>query len=219
MKLVAGGGGSAEQEAAVLSQFASFAPAHGRVLNVPWAQADPANPASLAWVSSTLGELGITDVRTVSPVRTANDDLDDSDAVFLCGGNTFLLLHRLRETGLGARLVERVREGMPCYGGSAGAIVLGSHIGSAAHADANEVGVSDLTGLDLFNGFALWCHYHNGDAPRITQFMREAEVPVISLSENSGITLDARGIVAIGPGPVKMWRSGEVPETIDVRAV
>lgn len=207
------------QEAAVLSRFASLVPRHGRVLHVPWAQADPSNPRVLAWVSSTLGRLGIVNIRTLSTVRTSNSELDRADAVFMGGGNTFLLLHRLRETGLCARLVDRIGAGLPCYGGSAGAIVWGSHIGTAAHSDPNDIGISDLRGLDLFGGFALWCHYHDEDDPRITQFIRKAGVSVISLSEDSGITSDACHPVAIGPGLVKTWRSSIAEETIHVHVV
>lgn len=219
MRVVAGGGGSVEEEAAVLSRFAAMVPAHGRVLNIPWAQEDPANASSLEWASSTLRTLGIADVRALSTVRNASADLDSADAVFLGGGNTFLLLYRLRETGLAAQMVERIRAGMACYGGSAGAIVLGSHIGTAAAADPNDVGLSDLRGLDLLNGFALWCHYRCDDDPLITQFVTEAKVSVISLSENSGIGFDGREIVAMGPGAVKLWRRGSAAETIGVHLV
>src|SRR5262249_43977238 len=51
--------------------------------------------------------------------------LDRVDAVFVGGGNTFRLLHRLYRYGLIPLLRERVRAGMPYIGSSAGSIVAG----------------------------------------------------------------------------------------------
>jgi hypothetical protein len=45
------------------------------------------------------------------------------------------------------------------YGGSAGTIVLGSDISTAAHMDVNEIGIADTRGFDLVHGHSIWCHY------------------------------------------------------------
>jgi dipeptidase E len=95
---------------------------------------------------------------------------------------------------------------MPCYGGSAGAIVLGSHIGTASRDDANDVGLSDLRGLDLFSGSALWCHFRpERDIDAVNHFRAVVPVSVLALPEGSGVTFDSNGIVAIGSGRVATW--------------
>ena len=53
------------------------------------------------------------------------------------------------------------------YGGSAGAIVLGANISTCAHMDHNDVGITDMHGLDLLDGHAVWCHYQAADYPAL----------------------------------------------------
>ncbi len=210
-RIAVGGGGSAEDEAGVLSRFASFVGRGARVLYIPWAMPDPAEPRLSRWATSALLAHGIGEVVTASDVRPLDAEFGACGGAFLGGGNTYLLLHRLRETGVGARLVERAREGMPCYGGSAGAIVLGAHIGTCAHMDSNDVGLEDLRGLDLLGGLAVWCHYRANDAPKISEFVNRTGIGVISLAEDSGLALTPEGIAAIGPGEVRKWTPGAGP--------
>jgi dipeptidase E len=209
MKIVLGGGGSAEAEAGVLAHFASLVRG-GRILNLPWAQLDPAEPRLHTWTESTLCPLGIRQVTTVSVVNTESSALLGSfDGIFIGGGNTFLLLNRLRDTGMATALVEFTRAGWPCYGGSAGAIVLGAHIGTCAHLDRNEVGLVDLAGINLCDDGAVWCHHHGRDTARITEFVHDTGVEVFSLPENGGLRIGSGTIGSLGDGEVSRWsRSG-----------
>lgn len=208
-QIVLGGGGSAEKEARVLAHLSSLVPSGGRVLNLPWAQPDPAHPGLHDWIQSALGPFGMTNVVSVQTVdEQVCRYVDSFDAVFMGGGNTYRLLHRLRETGLGAVLVRLNESGLPIYGGSAGAIVLGADIGTCAHLDRNESGVSDLQGLDRCGGAAVWCHYVESDDARIGDFVREVGVDVLCLPENAGVCVDSAGVGALGPGEVWRWHPG-----------
>lgn len=53
MKVIIGGGGSAEQEAEVLARYCGALGANARVLNVPWAQQRPGG-ASVGCVGSSV---------------------------------------------------------------------------------------------------------------------------------------------------------------------
>jgi cyanophycinase-like exopeptidase len=150
--------------------------------------------------------LGVREVTTVSEVSAEAIRLGGSiDGVFIPGGNTFRLLARLRATGVAALLAERVGAGLPCYGGSAGAIVLGAHVGTCGHLDRNDVGLTDLTGLNLCGGQAIWCHHNDGDAGRLIEFVRATELEVFSLSENSGLRIGPDEIGSLGSGRVSRW--------------
>jgi dipeptidase E len=202
---VLGGGGSADDEADVLAHFASLVH-RGRVLNLPWAQPDPAEPRLHQWVEQRLCLLGVREVTTVADVSAEAVRLDESiDGIFIGGGNTFRLLARLRSTGVATVLAERVGAGLPCYGGSAGAIVLGAHLGTCAYLDRNEVGLRDLTGLNLCGGQAIWCHYDDQDADRLLEFVRDTELEVCSLPENSGLRIGSERTGSFGPGNVSRW--------------
>jgi dipeptidase E len=144
-------------------------------------------------------------VDTATSLDAVALDLDAYDGVFMGGGNTFLLVHRLRETGLASRLVRSIQEGLPCYGGSAGAIALGAHIGTCAHLDSDDIGLTDLRGLDLVGGCAVWCHYRSSDAARVRAFGRHTQTSVLTLSENAGFSFDGAELTPIGPGTAKLW--------------
>ena len=206
MKIVLGGGGSAEQEASVLAHFASLVPRNGRVLYLPWAQRDPAEARLREWAERTLGTPGIGHVSTVSEISAgAVDLLESSDAIFIGGGNTYRLLDRLRETRLAAALVDAANAGFPCYGGSAGAIVLGASIRTCAHLDTNESGLLDLTGLNLCHRRAIWCHYADEATDRIPALIGETSMEILSMSENAGVRVGSEEMGSLGDGPVWRW--------------
>lgn len=107
-------------------------------------------------------------------------------AVFLGGGNTFELLHLLRESGFDRPLLEFLRGGGWVGGNSAGAIVCGRDI-RYAH-DPNTVGMTDFRGFDLVGGRAVWCHYapdpHDDE---IEDFFRRTRIPVLALPDRGGV--------------------------------
>ncbi|GAA1702775.1 Type 1 glutamine amidotransferase-like domain-containing protein [Microbacterium sediminicola] len=59
------------------------------------------------------------------PPRELDRVLADLDAVYVASGSTFALLEALQTTGGGAVVSERVRNGLPYIGASAGSIVAG----------------------------------------------------------------------------------------------
>ena len=203
MHVVVGGGGSAEAEANVLAAFARGMRQNPRVLYLPWAQTDPSSPALEAWARSTLGAHGIEHVECSK--RVVPTTLDGFDGVFLGGGNTYLLSSRLRSTAMGDRLSRALRDGLVGYGGSAGAIVLGAHIGTCAHLDRNEVGATDFSGLDLFAGRVIWCHAQPGDRAAIRRFAADTRREVLVLSEDAGFAFDGVRLTSIGPGRAEVW--------------
>jgi dipeptidase E len=204
--IVAGGGGSVGQEEQVWARFAALVGGAGRVLNLPWASPDLAELAHARWASTTLALHGIARVTTVTTLEPSERELEQHDGLMIGGGNTYLLLQRLRASGFDRAIARAVARGLPCYGGSAGAIVFGAHIGTAAHLDTNSVGLRELAGLDLFEGHALWCHYQSEDESRIIGFAAQHRLPVVALPENAGVTLAPdRSLCAIGPGAVLRW--------------
>lgn len=69
----------------------------------------------------------------------ANRRLAAADAIFLGGGDTFMFLRTLYETGQLGILRERILEGVPVAGSSAGANVMGTVIGTT-----NDFPVTDV---------------------------------------------------------------------------
>lgn len=83
--------------------------------------------------------------------RGFDEVLDAVDAVYVAGGETFVLLEALRSNGTGDVLVERVRRGLPYIGCSAGSIIAGPSVEPAELMDSREA----APGLRGDNGLGL----------------------------------------------------------------
>lgn len=109
--------------------------------------------AGFEWQQLT--DLGFRLTRmTAGKYRNAADfdsDLGTVDAVYLCGGHSFVLLGALQGNGTGEVLAAKVRAGLPYIGLSAGSVVAGPDIEPVAPLDdpAEAPGVTDFTGLAL----------------------------------------------------------------------
>ncbi len=220
MKIVLGGGGSAEQEALVLSRFVKLLVSSPRVLYLPIAVKDAAeNPQPYRdWIEATLHPHGVLEIE-MWPSLIEQDPavLDGFDGLFLGGGNTFRLLDELRKHGFDEAILKYTKAGKPVYGGSAGAIVLGRDISTSKHFDHNDIGVDDLRGLDLCAGASIWCHYSWEHASLVENHIRESTQRVITIPENAGVHMGESGYTALGEGAVYEWSSeGHKPIARDI---
>lgn len=87
---------------------------------------------------------------------TARRKLNAAAAVFVGGGETFLLLHELQDTGLLGLLRERVLDGLPYHGTSAGANLAGPLIGCT-----NDFPVVDLVSRAALGVFPAVMNPHH----------------------------------------------------------
>lgn len=141
----------------------------------------------LQWMRDVFNPLGIHEIVMWTDLhRKSVADLQQFSAVYIGGGNTFHLLNEMRDSGFDKVLEEYINGNGVVYGGSAGAIILGSNIMTSAHLDENRVGVQDFSGLDVLDGLAVWCHYESGNDEMIRSYIRDFETPVIALPEENG---------------------------------
>ncbi|MBI2332210.1 MAG: Type 1 glutamine amidotransferase-like domain-containing protein, partial [Chloroflexi bacterium] len=80
----------------------------------------------------------------------------DAHVIYIPGGNTFLLNHRLHASGVIPFLQKRIQAGLPLVGFSAGAILCGPNILTSN--DLNTVGTSFFNGLKAIP-FNISPHY------------------------------------------------------------
>lgn len=147
----------------------------------------------------------------------------EAEAVFVGGGNTFVLLRALYETGVLEPLRERALAGMPYMGSSAGSNIAGLTIGTTNDMPIVEPTSFAALGLVPFN---VNPHYldpdprstHMGETreTRIGEFHHFNTQPVLGLRE--GAMLRVRGdrgeVVGIRGG--RLFRAGAEPEEIAV---
>lgn len=73
------------------------------------------------------------------------------------------------------------------YGGSAGTIILGKDIRTSSWQDKNFIGLKNTKGLDLIDGYSIWCHYDRLQDNMIKQFVKELKTPIVTLTERIGL--------------------------------
>src|SRR5690242_16991774 len=132
VRLILAGGGNAIQSQLVDEYFADLLP-RGTFLYLP--QATAPQPWSFdqayEWIHRPKAFRNLRIEMWEDLADKTYQQLEPFDAIYLMGGNTFVLLHELRKSKFDVLLREFLKSGRIIYGISAGAIVLGEDITTA----------------------------------------------------------------------------------------
>lgn len=144
--------------------------------------------------------------------------LDQAEAIFVGGGNTYALLKRLRESGLISEIQKRVQGGMSYMGSSAGSNLAGPTILTTN--DWNVVGLNQFEALGLVP-FNINPHYKETDplmAPfsetrddRIREYHAVNSNPVIGIEEGAALVVENGRIAVCGKARVKLFLPKTAP--------
>jgi len=192
-QLFLSGGGNAKQSRKFDRFFASKITGDKRVLYIPVAM--PVRRHSyrgcFEWARKTLGGVALTNIEIFTSINNKSyADIRDYDAIYIGGGNTYGLLHRLRTSGFDSLLRKFLAEGKPIYGGSAGAIIFGRDINTASFGrdhDRNFLGMRNFRGLDLLGGYSVQAHYTKADKQAMDNYILRTAFPIIALPEETGL--------------------------------
>lgn len=187
-----------------------------RVMFVPYALAD--HDAYARKAAAAFAALG-HDLLSVHAARHSPQLLDDCDAVFVGGGNTFRLLKALYDHGLLAAIQQKVLAGMPYIGSSAGTNVATLSIRTTN--DMPIVQPPSFKALQLVP-FQINPHYldpdphskHMGETreERLRQFHEENETPVLGMREGCLLRVDGERAELRGTTDARLFRRGQEPE-------
>jgi dipeptidase E len=154
--------------------------------------------------------------------------IEQAEAIFVGGGNSFRLLRQLNRLGVLAALRDAaVTRGVPYLGASAGSNLACPTIRTTN--DMPIVEVPSLSALGLIP-FQLNPHYldadpgstHQGETrqQRLEEFLDENDVPVLGLREGSWLAVSGRHAVLSGAGTGRLFRRdappAEVPADTDL---
>lgn len=152
-----------------------------------------------------LKDLGmeLIDVDLKDPNKASvKEKLEQSDVIYVNGGNTFYLLDWARKSGLSDYLKELLDKGIVYIGVSAGSILLGPDIaisGWDCTWDKNIVNLTDTTGLNIVP-FATSPHFTETERPVLEKKMREANYPVIAITDEQAVLVDGDNQEIVGEG-------------------
>ena len=157
----------------------------------------------------------------VTSVHTATDPLeavDKTEAVFIGGGNTFRLLNALYQANLLEPIRNRVQNGMPYIGSSAGSNVAGPTIKTTNDMPIIQPPSFDSLGLVSFQ---ISPHYldpdpnstHMGETQedRIVEFLEENDTPVAGIREGAMIRIENGVTLLKGSRGARIFRRGMEP--------
>ena len=145
--------------------------------------------------------------------------IQNSQSLFIGGGNTFLLLRDLYTAGLLDTIRQRVAAGMPYVGTSAGSNLAGLTIGTTNDMPIVLPPSIDALGLVPFN---INPHYldpdpdstHKGETreTRINEFHVINEQPVVGLREGAWLHVNDGLVQLSGDNGARLFRQGLRPE-------
>lgn len=186
-----------------------------RVLFVPYALADRDGYADTA--RKRFQRMGC-DLYSIHQEDEPARAVGRADNVFIGGGNTFRLLKALYDENILELIAERVREGLPYIGSSAGTNMACPTIKTTN--DMPIVQPPSFNALGLIN-FQINPHYldadpnskHMGETreERLRQYMEENEVPVIGLREGSFLTVQNEQVTLRGEKTARVFKRGAEP--------
>ncbi len=186
-----------------------------RVLFVPFALHD--HDAYARRVRERFATVGyeLDSLHTARDMRAA---VNEAEAIFIGGGNTFRLLKNLYDADLLDAIRARVRGGMPYMGSSAG-----SNVAAPTIRTTNDMPIVEPPSFNALGlvPFQINPHYldpepgstHMGETreARIMQFLEENETPVIALREGAWLRIENGSCVLNGTKGARLFRRGVEP--------
>lgn len=196
----------------------SFFAGRKELLFIPFARPGGIDhDAYTAKAAEKFAELGFN-LRGLHTFADMKQALRETEGVFTGGGNTFVLLQQLYAHDLVEVLRERVAQGMPYMGTSAGSNITGLSIGTTNDMPIVYPPSFQALGLVPFN---LNPHYldpdptstHMGETreTRIAEFHCYNTQPVVGLREGSWLHVSGEQITLEGPLSARIFLPGQAP--------
>ena len=143
------------------------------------------------------------------------DALNRIDALLVGGGNTYALLKRLAGSGLLGAIRQKVQEGLPYIGSSAGANLAGPNILTTNDWNVVSATSFDALGLVPFNinphyverGFGDGAHSETRTL-RIREYHQVHANPVVAIEETAILRIENRSTRVLGEGGAKVFARG-----------
>lgn len=148
----------------------------------------------LAKTLSELSSVGVSNFKVISLSYQVEPVTGEYDVIYVCGGNTFDYLDRIRKTGLDNFITSAVKSGRSIYFGvSAGSILAGPDISIASQGnegDANNISLQDLRGLSLINQ-VIFPHFEENMRSELPVWRQNIGYGICELADNQALYLES----------------------------
>jgi peptidase E len=190
------------QGAAVAQAFLALIPKPAGELRLLFVPTASRTEDELFFVRKSFDELLGVGVRPENISRFDADDPSthpgraDVDCVYVCGGNTSYLLHKLKRVGFFTTLGRWIDDGLFYVGVSAGSIIATPDIGYIAGLDDNDVELSDTRGLALIPS-RVAVHF-TAEAQPLVDRWRADGLDVVTLGDDQALVVRGDQISRVG---------------------
>lgn len=201
------GGGNAEESRPLDERFVRLLDHTKPLVYIPNAMRSKSYQSCLEWFRSVMEPLGIVVIEMwddLHPRRSTNEIA----GIYIGGGDTAKLLREIRTAGFDGYLREMALKGIPLYGGSAGAVILGEDIRTAP--EASQLGETEAIGLGIIKGYSIFCHYKTEDLESVVKLSDYLRKHVIAMPEKAGGYVTGGTFTNYGTDPVAIIRGGMV---------
>ena len=157
-------------------------------------------------------------IETAHVTPDAQKTIEQTDAIFIGGGNTFRLLKALQDLELLDPIRRKVKGGAPYIGSSAGSNVAGPTIKTTKDMPIVQPRSFDSLGLVPFQ---ISPHFQDPDPnsrhmgetqeERILEFLEENQTPVVGIREGAWLICENGAVTLRGEAGARIFRPGEVP--------
>lgn len=205
------GGGSTEESKPLDEQFVGMLDLSKPLVYIPNAMRSRPYQSCLEWFRSAMNPLGVTIIEMWDDLRS-HHSVSGIAGVYIGGGDTAKLLKEIREAGFGEYLQEVAQNGLPLYGGSAGAILLGGDIRTAP--EANKLDAEKAAGLGIIKNYSILCHYKASDQEVAIELSQNLCQSIIAIPEKAGGYVAGRMLTNYGTEPLAIIQGDRV-ETVN----
>jgi dipeptidase E len=199
----------------VQEQIKKFLGGAKTILFFPFALYDRDDYAAKA--KARFSEMGYS-LESAHKIDNPSKAVEQTDAIFIGGGNTFRLLKALQDLELLEPIRRKVKSGAPYIGSSAGSNVAGPTIKTTKDMPIVQPRSFDSLGLVPFQ---ISPHYldpdptstHMGETQeeRILQFLEENETPIVGIREGAWLLIENGAVTLKGETGARIFRRDQAP--------
>lgn len=212
MKLYLCGGGSFKEVSKALLHFSKGLDRSKPILYVPLAMEKEKYRSCYEWFASECQKMNFPLFEMVtSSEELSQKDFANYSGIFIGGGNTYKLLHEIKQNSIYENIIDYLNNGGSLFAGSAGAIIFGNDINSCLLDDENTIGLKDTKGFNFLNDYSILCHLKNKNFKKNCKYLIEYSKTnkVIYLPEEDVLLINDKKVSLIGNKKYIIFKNGK----------
>ncbi|TSC52669.1 MAG: dipeptidase E [Parcubacteria group bacterium LiPW_41] len=208
------GGGNEVKTAEIDSVFLSRLE-EKKILYIPIAKNVDQNgyKKSATWLANKLNNQSAEFVEIVLFTNLKNAvNLGEFSAIYIAGGNTYKLLHKIKKYDFLQKIIKYVHEGGVVYGASAGAVLMGvdisTYIENKYLEENKKNNYLSTAGMNLVGEYSILTHFKEEDKDKIGDYFCRNNNPVLAIPEGVAVIIK-NGFAEVIGGDILIFQKGQ----------